>query len=156
MHVLFCALAFSFNDKYSNICNKSDTIIRFHHLMLQIVAKNEYVYEQWKQVITQMIEKNPGCPNFFASVLSICMNVIWIYLLAFIFEHYNNTTKTQNFWTMDYMENFWTNKQSILLLLMWGITKLMLQIMGFIKRKVGGRRLGQDILSVGLQAKYRP
>ena len=33
--------------------------------MLQIAVKNAYIFKRWKQVVTQMIEKDPGCPKLF-------------------------------------------------------------------------------------------
>ena len=33
--------------------------------MLVIAAKNKYVYERWKRIFTQMIEKDPGCPKLY-------------------------------------------------------------------------------------------
>lgn len=33
--------------------------------MLLITAKNKYVYDWWKQIVTQLIEKDPGCPKLF-------------------------------------------------------------------------------------------
>ena len=41
--------------------------------MLVIAAKNKYVYEWWKQIVTQMIEKDPGYPKLY------CLCVIHLY-----------------------------------------------------------------------------
>ena len=34
-----------------------------HHLMLVVAMRNGFVYERWKTIVTQMIEKVPGCPK---------------------------------------------------------------------------------------------
>ena len=65
LHALFRAFAFSSDDEYNVLCIKQDTIIRLHFLELQISAKNKYVFQRWKHIVTQMIEKDPGCPKLF-------------------------------------------------------------------------------------------
>lgn len=40
-----------------------DVNIYMHHLILIISIKNGFVYEQWKTIVTQIIEKVPGCPK---------------------------------------------------------------------------------------------
>ena len=34
-----------------------------HHLMLVIAMRHGFVYERWKTIVSQMIEKVPGCPK---------------------------------------------------------------------------------------------
>ena len=65
-------------DDYDNIVGKRQSIIDLHYLMLCISANNEYVYERWKTVVTQMIEKDPGCPKIFwlQVIHLICTNTI--------------------------------------------------------------------------------
>ena len=52
----------STEEEYELIDNMRTTIILLHHLMLQISIKNRHVYTRWLDVITQMIEKDPGNP----------------------------------------------------------------------------------------------
>ena len=52
----------STEEEYELIDNMRTTIILLHHLMLQISIKNRHVYQRWLDVITQMIEKDPGNP----------------------------------------------------------------------------------------------
>ena len=52
----------STEEEYELIDNMRKSIILLHHLMLQIAIKNRHVYQRWLDVITQMIEKDPGKP----------------------------------------------------------------------------------------------
>lgn len=62
-HALFCAFKFSNRDDYDNIVEKQQSIIDLHYLILCISTNNEYCYERWKTMVTQMIEEDPGCPK---------------------------------------------------------------------------------------------
>ena len=64
-HALFRAFEFSNGNDYEATVEKRQAIIDLHYLMLCISDNNKYVYERWKTVVTQMIEKDPGCPKIF-------------------------------------------------------------------------------------------
>ena len=52
-------------DEYEVIDDQRQSIINLHHLMLQIAIKNRHVYQRWLDIITQMLEKDPGSPKIF-------------------------------------------------------------------------------------------
>ena len=52
-------------DEYEAIDGQRQTIIILHHLMLQIAIRNRHVYQRWLDIITQMLEKDPGSPKIF-------------------------------------------------------------------------------------------
>ena len=85
------------------------SIILLHHLMLQISIKNRHVYQRWLDVITQMIEKDPGNP------LIHRLRVIHLYecdynlLSAYTFENYSNTLKIDHSLTLVALEADPTN-----------------------------------------------
>ena len=62
-HALFCVFEFSDGEDYDNIVDTRQSIIDLYYLMLLISTKNKYCYERWKTMVTQMIEKDPGCPK---------------------------------------------------------------------------------------------
>ena len=65
LHALFRAFTFFSDDEYNELCIKRGAIIRLHFLELQIAAKNKYVFQGWKQIVTKMIKKDPVCPKLF-------------------------------------------------------------------------------------------
>ena len=73
LHALFRAFLFYSDEDYNEMCHKRSAIIQLHFLMLDIAAKNKYVYARWKRIITQMIEKDPGCPKLYR------LRVIYLY-----------------------------------------------------------------------------
>ena len=62
-HALFRAFSYNDDEEKKEIEKMRDVIIEMHHLMLMIAIKNGFVYERWKTIVTQMIEKLPGCPK---------------------------------------------------------------------------------------------
>ena len=73
LHAIFRAFIFSNDEYYNKMCHKRSAIIQLHFLMLVIAAKNKYVYDRWKRIVTQMIEKDPGCSKL------CCLRVIHLY-----------------------------------------------------------------------------
>ena len=62
-HALFRAFSYKDDDEKKEIEKMRDVIIEMHHLMLTIAISNGFVYNRWKTIVTQMIEKVPGCPK---------------------------------------------------------------------------------------------
>jgi len=64
-HSLFRGFKFSTVDEYDEITRKRDIIIEIHWNILKIAIKHKHVYERWKTIVTQMIEKEAGNPKLF-------------------------------------------------------------------------------------------
>ena len=64
-HALFRGFKTSTDDERDEILHKRKTIIELHWLILQIAIKHQHVYERWKTIVTQMIEKEVGNPKLF-------------------------------------------------------------------------------------------
>ena len=62
-HALFRAFSFENAKDKEKIEEMRKEIIILHHTMLSIAMKNSFVYERWKKVVTQMIEKEKGNPK---------------------------------------------------------------------------------------------
>ena len=67
LHALFRAFLFYSDEDYNKMCQKRSAIVQLHFLMLVIAAKNKYVYDHWKRIVTQMIEKDVKLPHFLLS-----------------------------------------------------------------------------------------
>ena len=64
-HALYHAFLFFSVEDYNKVCHKRSMIIQLHRTMLVIAAKNKYVYKLWKHIVTQIIEKDQGCPKLY-------------------------------------------------------------------------------------------
>ena len=62
-HALFRAFSFDNAKEKEKIEEMRQEIIILHHTMLTIAMKNSFVYERWKTIVTQMIEKEKGNPK---------------------------------------------------------------------------------------------
>ena len=62
-HALYRAFSYNDEDEKKEIEGMRNVIIQMHHLMLVAAMRNGFVYERWKTIVTQMIEKVPGCPK---------------------------------------------------------------------------------------------
>ena len=62
-HALFRGFQYSTQEEFDSIDLMCKSIIHLHWLMLQIATKNQHVYQRWKKVVTQMIEKDIRSPK---------------------------------------------------------------------------------------------
>ena len=95
----------------AEIKEKRELISDVHFMMLQIAAENSHVYEQWKNILTCMIEKDLGSAKIHQlrviHLYECELNLFW----AYICKKLINTVKTIIFSTKGHMEDAQANNQ---------------------------------------------
>ena len=64
-HALFRPFSSDNDAEKEEIEDMRSTIICLHHTMLRIATDNSFVYDRWKTIVTQMIEKDKGSPKLY-------------------------------------------------------------------------------------------
>lgn len=86
-HSLFKTFKFKNSVEKANIEEKRDEIVQVHFIMLSIAAIYSHLYDLWLNILTSMIENDPGSAKSTDSEWFTFMNAVWTFYLVYFWEN---------------------------------------------------------------------